>query len=73
MARGQRKPIEEKIREKEEIVAELEAKLKKEKDELKALNQQKKEQDVNALLEIMKDSKMSVDELKEMALKNKAE
>lgn len=65
MARGQRKPIEDKIAEKEELITALSARLEKEKDELKALLSEQKKQEVETLYDFIKTSDMSVYEATE--------
>lgn len=65
MARGQRKPIEDKIAEKEELITALSARLEKEKDELKALLSEQKKQEVEILYDFIKTSDISVYEATE--------
>lgn len=65
MARGQRKPIEDKITEKEELIAALSARLEKEKEELKALLSEQKKQEVETLYDFIKTSDISVYEATE--------
>ena len=48
MARGQRRTIEEKIAEKEELIASLRTRLKSEQSELDALYKEKKNRDLDS-------------------------
>lgn len=65
MARGQRKPIENKIAEKEELINALSIRLEKEKEELKALLSEQKKQEVETLYDFIKTSDLSVYEATE--------
>lgn len=62
MARGQRKPIEEKIQQKQEIIESLEERLERERDELEALFSQQKHNEVESLYDFIKESGLSVNE-----------
>ena len=53
MARGQRRTIEEKIAEKEELIAALRTRLKSEQSELDALNREKKNRDLDSLNQLL--------------------
>lgn len=53
MARGQRRTIEEKIAEKEELIAALRTRLKSEQSELDTLNKEKKNRDLDALNQLL--------------------
>lgn len=66
MARGQRKSIEEKIKEKKEIINSLKIRLEKENDELKELLNEQKQQEIENLYELIKSTKLSVDEVTEV-------
>lgn len=66
MARGQRKPIEEKITEKEELINSLSIRLDKEKEELKALLNEQKQQEVETLYDFIKTANLSVYEATEV-------
>lgn len=66
MARGQRKSIEEKITEKKEIINSLKIRLEKENDELKELLSEQKQQEIENLYELIKSTKLSVDEVTEV-------
>lgn len=65
MARGQRKPIEEKITEKEELINSLSIRLDKEKEELKALLNEQKQQE-ETLYDFIKTANLSVYEATEV-------
>lgn len=70
MARGQRRSLEEKIGEKEEIIKSLEIRVKKEKDELEAMIQNKQMRELSELKEIIGDD-LSIQDLI-LAAKEKA-
>ena len=53
MARGQRKTIEEKISEKENLIESLKIRLKSEQRELEELHKEKREVDMKALHEVL--------------------
>lgn len=62
MARGQRKPIEEKIAEKEELINTLNIRLEKENNELKALLSVKRQEEIEMLYEFIKVSNLNINE-----------
>lgn len=62
MARGQRKTLEEKIAEKEEVVTTLRSKLKAEQNELDALYKEKKDRDLEGISQLLESSGLSVDD-----------
>jgi len=62
MARGQRRSIEEKIADKEEIIKALQIRLKSEKEELESMHQEKREKDLAKLSEVLKASGLSPDD-----------
>lgn len=62
MARGQRKPIEEKIAEKEELIGALRTRLKSEQGELDALYKEKRDRDLEGLNQILADAGLDVGE-----------
>ena len=66
MARGQRKTIEEKIAEKEEIIKALNIRLGKEDKELKALLSEQKQREVEILYKFIKTSHLSLNEATEV-------
>ncbi|MDY5869418.1 MAG: hypothetical protein ACI4EP_10745 [Suilimivivens sp.] len=62
MARGQRKTIEEKIREKEELVGALKVRLKAEQNELDALCKEKRDRELEGLNQLLEDSGLNLKE-----------
>lgn len=66
MARGQRKPIEQKIAEKEEIIEALQVRMKSELNELDALYNEKKLKDLEVIDDILRNSQISPDEAVEV-------
>ena len=62
MARGQRKPIEEKIAEKEELIGALRTRVKSEQAELDALYKEKRDRDLEGLNQILEDAGLDVGE-----------
>lgn len=62
MARGPKKTIEEKIAEKEELIKALTIRLEKEDKELKALQSEQKQKEVEALHDFIKNSNLTIDE-----------
>ena len=62
MARGQRKTIEEKIREKEELVGALKVRLKAEQNELYALCKEKRDRELEGLNQLLEDSGLNLKE-----------
>lgn len=66
MARGQRKPIEEKIREKEEQIAALKAKVQAEERELSELQKEKQHKELEALSDLLEGANMTVAEAREI-------
>lgn len=69
MARGQRKSIEEKIQQKQEIINALETRIEHEREELEALISEQKQKEVETLYDFIKTSNLDVYEATE-ALKN---
>lgn len=69
MARGPRKTVEEKIAEKEEIIAALQTRIKSEQNELEALYNEKKLKDLESLDELIRMSGLNEYEVSE-ALQN---
>ena len=53
MARGQRKTVEEKIAEKEEVILTLRTKLKSEQSELDALYKEKRDKDLEGINQLL--------------------
>lgn len=66
MARGQRKSIEEKIQQKQELIESIETRLDHERKELEALLSEKQQQEVKNLNDFLKASGLSVDEATEV-------
>lgn len=66
MARGQRKPIEEKIREKEELITSLKTRLQAEEKELSELQKEKQLKELEALSEMLEEANMTVAEAREI-------
>lgn len=62
MARGQRKSIEEKIAEKEELINAFKTRLKSEQGELEALYQEKREKDLEGLSRLLDSTGLLPDE-----------
>ena len=69
MARGQRKSIEEKIQQKQEVIDALEVRLEHEREELEALICEQKQKEVEILYDFIKESNLDVCEATE-ALKH---
>lgn len=63
MARGQRKSIEEKIAEKQELINSLNLRLEKETEELNSLLNEQKYQEIENLYELVKASNLSVEDI----------
>lgn len=64
MARGQRKPIEEKIREKEAVISGIKSKLQAEEKELTELKREKRSREVEQITTMLKEANISIDEAK---------
>lgn len=62
MARGQRKAVEEKIAEKEELVSALKTRLKSEQAELDGLYREKREKDLEGLNRIIAQSGLNLND-----------
>ena len=62
MARGQRKTIEEKISEKEELIQALRTRLKSEQNELDGIYREKRDRDLEGLNRLLEESGLNVDE-----------
>ncbi len=62
MARGQRKSIESKITEKEEIISALKVRIKSEQGELDALYKEKREKDLEELNQMISQSGLELNE-----------
>lgn len=66
MARGQRKPIEDKIRDKEEMIAALKVRIQSEERELAELKKEKRNKELEAITSLLEDANISVEEAKEI-------
>lgn len=66
MARGQRKTIEEKISEKEELIGALKIRLKSEQAELDALYKEKREKALESLNQMIDSSGLELCEVSEL-------
>ncbi len=62
MARGQRKSVEDKIAEKEELILALRTRLKSEQNELDALYKEKRDRDLEELSRLLTSSGLNVNE-----------
>ena len=62
MARGQRKAIEDKITEKEELIQALKTRLKAEQSELDALYKEKRDRDLEGLNQMIASSGLNLEE-----------
>lgn len=62
MARGPRKTIDDKIRDKEELIESLKVRIQSENRELEALRQEKRAKEVEEIAEFLEDSGLSVEE-----------
>ncbi len=66
MARGQRKTVEEKISEKEELILALRTRLKSEQSELDALYKEKRDRDLEELGQLLESSGLNLEEASEV-------
>ena len=66
MARGQRKPIEEKIAAKQELIDALMTRVESEKRELDELFQEKKRKELETVSELIADAGLQPDEVAEV-------
>ena len=66
MARGQRKTVEEKIAEKEELILALRTRLKSEHSELDALYKEKRDRDLEELSQLLEASGLNLEEASEI-------
>lgn len=62
MARGQRKTVEEKIAEKEELILALRTRLKSEQSELDALYKEKRDRDLEELNQLLTSSGLDLNQ-----------
>lgn len=66
MSRGQRKSIEEKIQQKQEIIGALETRIEHEREELEALLIEQKQKEIEILYDFVKSSNLDVYEATEI-------
>ncbi len=62
MARGQRKTIEEKIAEKEEVIQALRTRIKSEQSELELLQKEKRDKDFEGLNRLLSSAGLDIEE-----------
>lgn len=62
MARGQRKSIEDKIKEKEELISSLQQRIKNETNELESLYKEKNEKDMECINQLIKTAHITPEE-----------
>lgn len=70
MARGQRKSIEEKIMAKEEVISALEIRLKKEREELQEMYEEKRQKELISLNDLLEENGLDIDSVKNLILQN---
>lgn len=70
MARGQRKTLEEKITAKEEIIRALEIRLKKEKEELLEMQEERKQKELATLNDFLCEKGLDIDAVKSLVLQS---
>lgn len=66
MARGVRKPIEEKIRDKREVIASLKKRIQKETEELEELLKEERERNLEILSAFLTEANLSPEEATEI-------
>ena len=66
MARGPRKSLDDKIREKYEIIEALKTRIKSEQSELDVLLKEKQDREIAELGDILKDSRLTTEEAKKI-------
>lgn len=66
MARGVKKPVEEKIREKREIIAALKIRIQKENEELETLLKEEREKNMEALSKFLSEVHLTPEEAAEI-------
>ncbi|MBQ6887474.1 MAG: hypothetical protein IJN54_08195 [Lachnospiraceae bacterium] len=70
MARGQKKSIEEKIAAKEEVISALEIRLKKEREELQEMYEEKRQRELSSLNELMEENGLDIDSVRNLILQS---
>lgn len=73
MARGPRKTIDDKIRDKEELIESLKVRLQSENKELEALKQEKRVKEMEAIAMLIEESGISVEEARSVLEQHIAE
>ena len=73
MARGAKKSLQEKIIQKEELIESLTTRIKKEREELKELIEQQKNEELNELRVVMQKSGMDIADIIQIAQTRMAE
>lgn len=66
MARGPRKSLDDKIREKYELIEALKTRIKSEQSELDVLLKEKQDKEIAELGDILKDSRLTTEEAKKI-------
>lgn len=66
MARGPRKSLDDKIREKYEIIEALKTRIKSEQSELDAMLKEKQDKEIAEIGDILKDSRLTTEEAKKI-------
>lgn len=69
MARGVRKPIEEKIRDKKEVIASLKKRIQKENEQLEELLKEERERNLEILSAFLTEANLSPEEATEILKK----
>lgn len=73
MARGPRKSIDDKIRDKEELIKSLKVRIQSEERELAELRNEKRAKELEALTAILDDNGISVEEAREVLERHASE
>ena len=73
MARGQRKSIDEKIREKEELIGALKVRIQSEERELNDLITEKRNKEAEAITRILAEAGISMEEAKDLIAQHVAD
>lgn len=66
MSRGPRKTIEDKIREKEELIQNLKVRLQSENKELEALKQEKRAKEIEEIAGLLEDSGVTIEQARDI-------
>ena len=73
MARGQRKSIDEKIREKEELIGALKVRIQSEERELNDLITEKRDKEAEAITRMLAEAGISMEEAKDLIAQHVAD